>query len=78
MALVNDIAVWILLGLGSFFYLVGAIGLVRMPDLFTRIKSTLGAPAVFPLREYWIDIGRAADLIRAHREYGNVFTGQER
>ncbi|MCB2106479.1 MAG: nucleotidyltransferase family protein [Rhodobacteraceae bacterium] len=49
-----------------------------MPDLFTRIKSTLGAPAVFPLREYWIDIGRAADLIRAHREYGNVFTGQER
>ena len=35
MALVNDIAVWILLGLGSFFYLVGAIGLVRMYlDLF--------------------------------------------
>ena len=48
MALVNDIAVWILLGLGSFFYLVGAIGLVRMPDLFTRmhaasVSETLGA-----------------------------------
>jgi len=37
-----------LLGLGSFFYLVGAIGLVRMPDLFTRmhaasVSETLGA-----------------------------------
>lgn len=48
MAIVSDIAVWILLGAGSFFYLVGGIGLVRMPDLFTRmhaasVSDTLGA-----------------------------------
>ena len=40
MGIVTDIAVWILLGAGSFFYLVGAIGLVRMPDLFTRMHAT--------------------------------------
>ncbi len=39
---------WILLVAGGFFYLVGAIGLVRMPDVFTRmhagsLSDTLGA-----------------------------------
>lgn len=40
MAILTDIVVWILLGAGSFFYLVGGIGLVRMPDLFTRMHAT--------------------------------------
>lgn len=40
MGIVIDIAVWILLAIGSFFYLVGGIGLVRMPDLFTRMHAT--------------------------------------
>jgi multicomponent Na+:H+ antiporter subunit G len=40
MGIVTDIVVWILLGVGSFFYLVGGIGLVRMPDLFTRMHAT--------------------------------------
>ncbi|MBL4758731.1 MAG: monovalent cation/H(+) antiporter subunit G [Rhizobiales bacterium] len=38
---------WLFLGLGSFFYLVGAFGLFRMPDVFTRmhavsVSDTLG------------------------------------
>jgi multicomponent Na+:H+ antiporter subunit G len=30
---------WILLLAGGFFYVVGAIGLLRMPDLFTRMHA---------------------------------------
>jgi multicomponent Na+:H+ antiporter subunit G len=48
MSIVADWLSWIFLGLGSFFCLVGAIGLVRMPDFYTRvhgasITDTLGA-----------------------------------
>ena len=39
MALLVDIASWVLLSLGAFFTLVGAIGLVRMPELFTRMHA---------------------------------------
>lgn len=43
-----DIAVAVLLLVGSIFYVIGAAGLVRMPDVFTRlhassIMETLGA-----------------------------------
>lgn len=31
---------WGLILAGSFFYLVGAVGMVRMPDVFTRMHST--------------------------------------
>ncbi len=39
---------WTLIGAGSFFVLVGAIGIVRMPDVYTRmhaasVMETLGA-----------------------------------
>jgi multicomponent Na+:H+ antiporter subunit G len=39
---------WIFLGIGSFFCVVGTLGLVRMPDFYTRmhgasITDTLGA-----------------------------------
>jgi len=34
-----DIASWLLLIAGGFFYLVGAIGLNRMPDVFTRMHA---------------------------------------
>ena len=40
MDLVLDILSWILLTLGGIFYLIGAIGLVRMPDVFTRMHAT--------------------------------------
>lgn len=43
-----DIASWILLVGGGLFSIVGAIGLIRLPDIFTRmhgasITDTLGA-----------------------------------
>ncbi|MGB8434778.1 MAG: monovalent cation/H(+) antiporter subunit G [Burkholderiales bacterium] len=48
MSIVANWLSWIFLGVGSFFCLVGAIGLVRMPDFYTRvhgasITDTLGA-----------------------------------
>lgn len=43
-----DIASWVLIASGSLFVLVGAVGLLRMPELFTRMHAgsvidTLGA-----------------------------------
>ena len=48
MPIAVDIASWILILLGSFFTLVGMLGLVRMPEVFTRmhaasVTDTLGA-----------------------------------
>jgi len=51
MTLLNDLghyASWLFIVLGSFFILVGSIGLLRMPDVFTRmhaasVSDTLGA-----------------------------------
>ena len=37
--LVVEIASWILILLGSFFTLVGAVGLLRMPEIFTRMHA---------------------------------------
>lgn len=47
-ALLIDVASWTFIASGSFFVLVGMIGLIRMPDLFTRLHAasvtdTLGA-----------------------------------
>lgn len=35
-----DIASGVLIAAGSFFILVGAIGLIRMPDIYTRAHAT--------------------------------------
>lgn len=40
MTVLLDVASWILLAAGGFFCVVGAIGLHRMPDLFTRMHAT--------------------------------------
>lgn len=47
-ALAVDIVSWALMLLGGFFCIVGGVGLVRMPDLYTRmhaasVMDTLGA-----------------------------------
>jgi multicomponent Na+:H+ antiporter subunit G len=39
LTLVVDIAGWIFITLGSFFTLVGAFGLLRMPEVFTRMHA---------------------------------------
>jgi len=39
MTLAIEIASWVLILLGSFFTLVGAFGIVRMPEIFTRMHA---------------------------------------
>jgi multicomponent Na+:H+ antiporter subunit G len=47
-----DAASWLLILAGSFFVLVGALGMLRLPDVFTRMHAaslieTLGAGLLF-------------------------------
>ncbi|GAB6052560.1 nucleotidyltransferase family protein [Magnetospira thiophila] len=44
-----------------------------MPDLFRKLIAQNHSTKVFPIREYWLDIGRSVDLDRAREEFGNVF-----
>ena len=44
-----------------------------MPTLFERIIAKRGNVISFPIREYWLDIGRTSDYERANTEYGEVF-----
>lgn len=44
-----------------------------MPTLFSAIIRTGTATTVFPIREYWLDIGHMADYHRANGEYLEVF-----
>ncbi len=51
MSVLLDILSWLLLMAGSFFVVTGGIGLVRMPDFFTRLHpsglvDTMGATLV--------------------------------
>ena len=39
MTLILDIASWSLMTLGGIFVLIGGIGALRMPDLYTRMHS---------------------------------------
>lgn len=52
MALARDIVAWTLILGGCFFVIVGAVGLIRLPDVYTRVHSaglmdTLGAGLLF-------------------------------
>lgn len=44
-----------------------------MPDLFDQILNSDGEASVYPVAEYWIDIGRLDDLERARSEFGETF-----
>jgi dTDP-glucose pyrophosphorylase/predicted transcriptional regulator len=44
-----------------------------MPTLFEKLIARKRETAVFPIREYWLDIGHLADYDRANGEYRNIF-----
>lgn len=47
---------------------------VDMTDLFRRVIDKGGSTAVFPIREYWLDIGRLDDFERANHEFPDHFS----
>jgi dTDP-glucose pyrophosphorylase/predicted transcriptional regulator len=44
-----------------------------MPTLFEKLISENTNVISFPLREYWLDIGRMEEYKKANEEYGDVF-----
>lgn len=44
-----------------------------MPDLLGRIMDAGARVSVFPVSDYWVDIGRHEDLDRARNDFTNVF-----
>lgn len=44
-----------------------------MPDLFKQLMDVQKNVSAFPVREYWLDIGRMADFERADDEYSSYF-----
>lgn len=45
-----------------------------MPSLFEKILEKKMETSVFPIREYWLDIGRVDDFERANGEFDEVFS----
>ena len=44
-----------------------------MPSLFEKIVSNKVETAVFPIREYWLDVGQMDDFRQAETDFGKVF-----
>lgn len=44
-----------------------------MPSLFEKVIQKKEEAVVFPIREYWLDIGQLADYQRANGEYKAIF-----
>lgn len=44
-----------------------------MPSLFSELNKTKHETCVFPVREYWIDIGQKIDFEKANGEFSGVF-----
>lgn len=49
------------------------MGRMDMPELFHAVLKGNKETAVFPIREYWIDIGRVDDYEKANGDYAGVF-----
>lgn len=45
-----------------------------MPTLFEKLIAARNNAVSFPIREYWLDIGRMSDYERANNEYSGVFS----
>jgi dTDP-glucose pyrophosphorylase len=48
--------------------------LFHMTTLFERVIEAGGKTAVFPIHEYWLDVGRIDDLDKANGEFDDVFS----
>ena len=48
-----------------------------MPQLFDELVAAGQKTTVYPVREYWLDIGRMDDFQRAQEEYGEMFTEEK-
>jgi len=48
-------------------------GPIDMPTLIDRASAAAGAAAVYPLHEYWLDIGHLDDLQRAQDDFPGLF-----
>ena len=46
---------------------------IDMPTVLQRVVANKGRVAVYPIREYWLDIGRMEDFEQAHAEFNEVF-----
>jgi len=46
---------------------------IDMTDLFDKVMAAKLQHAVFPIREYWLDVGRHSDLNRAEAEFEAEF-----
>ena len=44
-----------------------------MPSLFEKLISENKKVISFPLREYWLDIGRIEEYKKANEEYEEIF-----
>lgn len=44
-----------------------------MPDLFNKLEEMGEESAVFPIREYWLDIGNLKDLEQGRGEFDKIF-----
>lgn len=53
--------------------LLPSCGQFNMTDLFSQTIDEGGTVIAFPVREYWLDIGRHDDLHRANQEFAEVF-----
>jgi dTDP-glucose pyrophosphorylase len=48
-----------------------------MPELISGLIAEKGAVSAYPIREYWIDIGRMDDFQKANVEFAQVFSNGE-
>jgi dTDP-glucose pyrophosphorylase/CBS domain-containing protein len=53
--------------------LIPGNGFFDMPDLFRLAVSRGMTTQAFPIREYWMDIGKPDDFARANGEYDDIF-----
>ncbi|KIL97795.1 D-glycero-D-manno-heptose 1-phosphate guanosyltransferase [Paramagnetospirillum magnetotacticum MS-1] len=48
-----------------------------MPGLLTKMMAQERPVVAFPIREYWLDIGRLDDFAKANGDYDHVFRGTD-